>query len=163
MEKHKEFLQDPDFSFVTDKIKEKHKKLASGESDKMIEEQKHQAYPFNLNARRGKANLTIISPFGSALAIDTSDHSRKAGPVSLPSAEPSPLPTETENINNHPPPPAETAGNNSPNAKRTSSSLAKLVDYDDEMEFNMETRGKEASFLLEGKKTFWESVLLMLL
>jgi len=45
---------------------------------------------------------------------------------------------------------------NEQDLKRTSSNLAKIVDYDDEMEFNMETRGKDMNFLLEGKREFKE-------
>ncbi len=164
MENHKGFIEDPDCKYITEKIKEKQKKLSTGDSDKMQEEQKQNRYPFNLNSRRGRANLTIISPFGSALAVDMSDSSRRVGPIS------------TMNLENNSPGNVVQAavqeenkinsGNGSPgmvgsptkndqDLKRTSSNLAKIVDYDDEMEFNMETRGKDMNFLLEGKLDFY--------
>jgi len=108
-----------------------------------------------MNSRKGKASLTIISPFGNALAIDNSDHNRRIGPMT--SKENSAMVVEKQsmgspNKDNSPSPPNLV---NSPTGekdlKRTSSNLAKLVDYDDEMEFNMETRGKDMNFLLEGK------------
>ena len=146
-------MQDPACTFITNKIKDKHRKMTSGETEGMIEEQKQNNYPFNLNARKGKASLTIISPFGSVLAVNNSEHPRKMGPVTLsvPSVENSPVQAKSES-----PPqilsPSKTGGvEERADMRRTSSNLAKLVDYDDEMEFNMETRGKDVNFMLEGK------------
>ena len=159
MENHKEFLEDPVCGYITDKIKDKQKKLSTGDSDKMAEEQKQNRYPFNLNSRRGRANLTIISPFGSALAVDMSDSSRRVGPTAM-NIENSPSPVSVvsatggteEKINTGNGSPVQSPPNNEQDLKRTSSNLAKIVDYDDEMEFNMETRGKDMNFLLEGKE-----------
>lgn len=81
------------------------------------------------NSRRGRPNLTIISPFGSVLTSEN-----KMSMLSVNNNGP--------NINPDP---------DSFLTKRTSSSLAKLVDYDDEMEFNMETKGRDANnFMIEG-------------
>lgn len=166
MDNHKEFIEDTDCKYITEKIKEKQRKLSTGDSDKMLEEQKQNRYPFNLNSRRGRANLTIISPFGSALAVDMSDSSRRVGPISTMNVENnSPVNVvaaasagteEKINAGNGSPGVVGSPTKNEQDLKRTSSNLAKIVDYDDEMEFNMETRGKDMNFLLEGKREFKE-------
>lgn len=148
-------MQDPACAFITNKLKEKYRKMTTGDTEGMVEEQKQNSYPFNLNARKGKASLTIISPFGSVLAVNNSENSRKMGPTSLgvPSIENSPSPVQAKSEGGSPPQilsPSK-GGEERPDMRRTSSNLAKLVDYDDEMEFNMETRGKDVNFMLEGK------------
>jgi len=120
---------------ISDRIKEKHARL-SGENTSITEEKKSNEPPYLAAARRGRPNLTIISPFGSVITTaDTGDR------IKSPLSQPSP----------------SNGGGNQTNIKRTSSNLAKLVDYDDELEFNMETRGKEANFMLEGKVKFYVS------
>jgi len=151
-------MQDPACSFITEKIKDKREKLASGNSDQIVEEQKQTSYPFNMSARKGKASLTIISPFGNALAIDNSDNNRRIGPMGPVSKEDSgmiiekvPSPSKDNSLS---PPRLVNSPTGEKDLKRTSSNLAKLVDYDDEMEFNMETRGKDINFMLEGNNLF---------
>ncbi len=152
MEKHKTFLQDPACSFIANKIREKHKRMTNGETEKMAEEQKTINYPFNLNARKGKANLTIISPFGSVLAVNKNDETRKFG-YGMESPNIENIPTQAKSLPESPSahPISLDQMNEEKDVRRTSSSLAKLVDYDDEMEFNMEARGKDVNFMLEGE------------
>lgn len=45
--------------------------------------------------------------------------------------------------------------NREKSVRRTCSNMAKSADYDGEMEFNNETRGKEPNFMIEGKLSIW--------
>jgi hypothetical protein len=112
---------------ISNRIKDTHARLTIGENSEMNEEKKLNETSYLSASRRGRPNLTIISPFGSVLTVDSVEKMKP-------------------NLSQ----PSTPSNGNATGIKRTSSNLAKLVDYDDEMEFNLETRNKDNNFMLEG-------------
>jgi hypothetical protein len=124
VEHHPVFLELPEVELVAKKIKERHIQITTGAMP--VDYSKLSIFDFT---RRGRPNLTIISPFGSVITQDSTKIKSPQQPQS--------------NGNSM-------EANSASGVKRTSNAMQ--MDYDDEMSFNMDTKGKEAgNFMIEGR------------
>jgi len=104
--------------------------MTSGDIDLSLEERKQSEHSYTNYSRKpsGSFTLELLSPGGNSGQQDSMKKPASSSPK------------HSENHNKE-----------LSHLKRTSSNLAKAVDYDGEMDFNNETRFKDPNFLIEGK------------
>ena len=122
-------MDDPEFKDLSERLREKYNKMTSGDIDLSLEERKQSEHSYTNYSRKpsGSFTLELLSPGGNSAQQDS---------MKKPACS---SPKHSENHNKE-----------LSHLKRTSSNLAKAVDYDGEMDFNNETRFKDPNFLIEG-------------
>jgi len=126
-ENYKKFLDQEEYKELGENLREKYSKLTNGDIELSLEERKQSEHSFTNYSRKpsGSFTLELLSPSGNSGPQDS---------MKKPTSS-SPKHGDKHSIDK--------------DLKRTSSNLAKTVDYDTEMDFNNETRFKDPNFLIE--------------